>query len=223
MPIAPPHLVVDPRSSPRGTVLLYHGFTGDKHGHQDDLNAIAALGFRAVAIDAVGHGERAYSDFEERFDMYAPRRRETEFLRVVERTAQELPAVLDALGPGPFGMVGFSMGGYIGYRAATFEKRIAALCTIGASPEWRLPVPGSPHLVPQHFYPLALFSQNGALDDVVAPSGAANFATALRESYRSAPERLRHREFADGTHMLENHWEEVWSEVLAWLDRFVVP
>src|ERR1700733_7778152 len=47
-----------------GTVLFYHGFGGTKERPEAYLTALAEAGFLAVSLDAVGHGERRYPDFE---------------------------------------------------------------------------------------------------------------------------------------------------------------
>jgi hypothetical protein len=51
----------------RGTVLWYHGFGGTKERYGAYPAALAEAGFLAVSLDAVGHGERRYPDFDEIF------------------------------------------------------------------------------------------------------------------------------------------------------------
>jgi uncharacterized protein len=52
------------RAMERGTVLLYHGFGGAKERVDYHAAALAAAGFLAVSLDAVGHGERRYPNFD---------------------------------------------------------------------------------------------------------------------------------------------------------------
>ena len=85
----------------RGTVLVYHGFGGDKLrlGHLAD--ALAAAGFLAVSIDIVGHGDRRLPDWDEVFsdERWAEKEDETEaeFLTLLKATAAEVPVVVDEL------------------------------------------------------------------------------------------------------------------------------
>jgi len=48
----------------RGTVLYYHGFSGNKERCEPYLTALAEAGFPAVSLDAAGHGDRRLADFE---------------------------------------------------------------------------------------------------------------------------------------------------------------
>jgi hypothetical protein len=63
---------------------------------------LADAGFLAIGIDIVGHGERRYPDFEQRFPghdqphAYDPAI-EANFLSDVLSTAQEVPAIIDDL------------------------------------------------------------------------------------------------------------------------------
>src|SRR5579872_5261820 len=83
----------------QGTVLFYHGFGGTKERPEAYLNALAEAGFLAVSLDAVGHGERRYPDFEvifdnERWDTEFEEV-ETHFLQLLDDTAAEVPAIVD--------------------------------------------------------------------------------------------------------------------------------
>jgi len=78
----------------RGTVLRLHGLTASKDIQRTEAHSLAAQGYVAVTIDAVGHGARRYHDFDDRF---SGNRGERSFFDVVQRTADELPGVLEAL------------------------------------------------------------------------------------------------------------------------------
>jgi pimeloyl-ACP methyl ester carboxylesterase len=83
-------------------LLFCHGFGGSKEGPVDRyLTALAEAGFLAVGLDAVGHGERRYPDFDvifsdERWDTKFEET-ESDFLRLIDDTAAEVPAVIDDL------------------------------------------------------------------------------------------------------------------------------
>ena len=47
----------------RGTVIVHHGLSGQKEVHGRELVSLAAAGFLAVGVDAVGHGERRWSQY----------------------------------------------------------------------------------------------------------------------------------------------------------------
>lgn len=211
----------------RGAVLFFHGLGASKEVHTAELSAFAERGLYAVGVDAVGHGARRYPDFDVRFGYADPRRREAEFLIVVRESAREVPALVDALveqgvPAGQVGVCGVSQGGFIAYRAVLEERRLAAVATLLASPEWNLPLPESPHLHPERFFPVALFSQNAGADDVVPAARARDFHARLVPFYASAPERLRHREFPGAGHMMpQRDWEEAIRGAVEWMARFV--
>src|SRR5262249_45722553 len=77
----------------RGTILFYHGLGASKEANARELEGLAAAGFLAVGLDNVGHGERRYPDYEQRFGEGSGGRWPEEFLHAVEATAQEVPAV----------------------------------------------------------------------------------------------------------------------------------
>ncbi len=211
----------------RGVVLFFHGLGASKEVHERELRLFAEQGLFAVGVDAVGHGERRYPDFDGRFDHGNPRLEE-EFLEVVQATAREVPALLDALvaehgaDPARLGIGGASLGGYITYAALVEERRLRAAVPLIASPEWNLPLPASPHQHLERFFPVALFSQTAGRDEVVRSSDTRGFHARLEPFYARAPERLRYREFPESAHMMRaEDWEEATRDAVAWLVRFL--
>jgi len=208
----------------RGTVLVLHGLTASKEVQRTEAHSLAAQGYLAVTIDAVGHGARHYHDFDDRF---SPERGERSFFEVVQRTADELPSVLEALDqrgwtrPGRLGAFGFSMGGFILFGAMSSHCAFDAAATVVASPRW-LHVPESPHERLDRFFPTPLLLQTAELDTTVPPSDARDLHQALMRRYASAPERLRYVEYPGEHHMLsEPAWRLSWAEVLDWFERFL--
>jgi dienelactone hydrolase len=133
----------------RGTVLLYHGFGGTKERVDVYLAALAEAGFLGVGLDAVGHGERRYPDFEttfdsERWDTHFEET-ESDFLKLIDETAAEVPSVIDDLiargwaRADRVGIGGRSLGGNISYAAVLADDRVRAAVSIVGSPEWTLP------------------------------------------------------------------------------------
>ncbi|HEY3355088.1 MAG TPA: alpha/beta fold hydrolase [Polyangia bacterium] len=211
----------------RGTILFWHGFTACKEVHEKELASLAAHGYLAVGLDAVGHGARRYADFDARFAGSGPAF-DVPFLEAVRATAAETPAVVEALRahgaarPERLGLAGISMGALVAYRAALVERRATAAACLLGSPRWRQPWPESPHLHAGRFFPLALLSQCAGADQAVPPDAARDFHAQLAPLYRAAPERLRYVEIPGVGHFMpEPQWQELWGNVLAWFDRFL--
>lgn len=104
-----PSLAVAEAGAGQRPLLLVHGFTGAKEDFTDWLDQLAALGWHAVVPDQRGHGasggpsdESAYS-----FDAYA----------------DDLLALLDALGWARAVVLGHSMGGMVVQTAALRAPR----------------------------------------------------------------------------------------------------
>ena len=130
----------------RGTVLYYHGFGGDKGRCEPYMTALAGAGFLGVSLDAAGHGDRRLADFDVIFE---PERwdtdfeaTETDFLKLIDDTAAEVPSVVDDLlargwaRPDRAGICGRSLGGNISYAALLADRRLRAAVSIVGSPEW---------------------------------------------------------------------------------------
>jgi 3-oxoadipate enol-lactonase len=101
-------------------LLLVHGFTGAKEDFTDWLDPLAERGWHAVAVDQRGHGDAHKPDDEAAysFDAYA----------------DDLLAVLDALGWSSAVVLGHSMGGMVVQTAAlTAPERFEALVLMDTS------------------------------------------------------------------------------------------
>jgi pimeloyl-ACP methyl ester carboxylesterase len=100
-------------------VLLIHGAFGSGAGLlQTAFGQGLAARFRVIAADSLGHGQ---SDAPSDPSRYGPRRR-----------ADQLKAVLDALGIARAHVVGYSMGGWMASALASFHpERIASLAIGG--------------------------------------------------------------------------------------------
>lgn len=216
------------QAAERGTVLILHGLTASKEAQHLDARSLAERGYLAVALDAVGHGERRYVDFDARFSEADPDRGERSFFEVVQQSAVELPIVLEAMAargwarPGRVGAVGISMGGFILFGAVAARCRLDAVATIVASPVWRRG-DRSPHQQLGRFFPTPLLMVTGADDPVVPPSPARELHAQLVPRYEAAPERLRYLECAGEGHMFSKPaWDQAWGDVCGWFDRFLV-
>lgn len=203
-----PVLEVLPNGPARGTVLVYHGLAAAKETQRKELHALASAGYRAIGVDAVGHGERAGPNPQTHADVIA----------LVEATAAEVPRLLDGLGEGPFAIAGISMGGFIAFAAAAREPRLRAAIPILGCPDWtfRGELPAelaarSPHHRPEAYAHCRVFAWNAGLDEHVPPGPAREFLARL-------PGRHLYREYAESGHfMREQDWEDGWDRTLAWL------
>jgi alpha-beta hydrolase superfamily lysophospholipase len=220
-------------SARHGTILFYHGFSESKDNYVEVLTRFATAGFLAIGIDGVGHGERRYPDFVERFPPIQPpliddMQLEAAFLSVVRATAQEIPAIIDALSEqkwiydGRLGISGHSFGGFVAYVAVVTEKRIRVAAPVVGSPQWKLPWLESPHLHLDQFFPTALLSQTAHNDTRVLPDFARNLHQRLASYYLRAPERLCYIEYPNSTHdLFAQDWQQAWKSVVHWFGRFL--
>jgi dienelactone hydrolase len=196
----------------RGTVLFYHGFGGTKEKPGAYLDAIAEAGLLAVSADAIGHGERRYPDFatkfsDQRWDSQFEAT-ESEFLRLIDETAAEVPSLIDELlsrrlaAESRIAIAGRSLGGNIAYASVLADDRITAAVSVVGCPKWTLPRSHSPHLHPGKFYPAALMSQAAEHDEHSPAEQIRDFHASLVPYYAGAPDRLDYTEYAGAGHFL---------------------
>jgi pimeloyl-ACP methyl ester carboxylesterase len=132
--------------------------------------------------------------------------------QLVNESVQEIPSIIDALGVDRIALCGISFGGYIAYRGAVCDPRIAAVVTLLGSPD--------PSLADE-FFPRALLSMTAQNDVNVPPDAARAFHRTLEPHYASAPERLAYHEYRDATHFLpEGAWNDALERTIAWVLRF---
>lgn len=217
----------------QGTILFYHGFGESKESYVTVLSRLAEAGFLAVGVDGIGHGERRYPDFDERFPPFEPHlmgnmQLEAAFLSVVRATVQEVPLIIDTLiergwaHPERIGISGHSFGGFVTYAAIVDDKRIQVAAPVFGSPQWKLPWPDSPHLHIDQFFPTALLSQIAGKDTRVLPGFARELHHRLASYYKQAPERLHYLEYPNAYHELsEEDWEQAWNAVVRWFETFL--
>jgi pimeloyl-ACP methyl ester carboxylesterase len=100
-------------------VLLLHGGGQTRHAWDDTAKHLAALGYRAITLDARGHGE---SDWDPAHGYQ------------LERFADDLVAVARALDQPPI-VVGASLGGYTGlYAVGALGLQLRALVLVDIAP-----------------------------------------------------------------------------------------
>jgi dienelactone hydrolase len=202
-------LVAPAERGPLPTVFWFHGFNVDKSVNRTEFERLAAAGFLAVGVDAVGHGARRWPNLDE--IAAAPREETLTAMRAMANdTAHELPALIDALvreglaDPERIAIVGVSMGGYVVYRALAVEPRIRAAVALLGSPD------GVPAM-----QETALLSITAERDVNVPPDAA-----------RALHERLGWRdaksvELAGAEHLMDaEQWERAMDEMLRWVTTY---
>jgi dienelactone hydrolase len=202
-------------------VLWIHGFNADANAHASELMRVAGAGFLAVGVDAVGHGERRFPDFDERKRVAMDDVRAF-MMRLAAETAAELPGLVAALveaehaDPDRVSLVGISMGGYLVYRALTLGMPIRAAVALLGSPNW----PGyadSPHRDVAAFDDVALLSITAEQDESVPPATTRAFHAALAERPdRSAP--AAYIELPGAHHLVSgDEWRIAMDATIDWL------
>jgi pimeloyl-ACP methyl ester carboxylesterase len=114
---------------PRGTVLVLHGIFGRSVLMLDNARALAAAGYRAVAVDLRGHG-RSTGDW----------------LTYGVQEARDLSQVIDELQrrrliAGPLGVYGISYGAATSIHLAGRDPRVAAVVAVAPFTAMRDEVP----------------------------------------------------------------------------------
>jgi len=112
--------VLEPRSAPRGTLVLLHGVRLDKHSMLPAAQGLADAGYRVVLPDLRGHGHSAGG-----------------YLTYGVGDARDVSGLLDALERegielGPVGVHGFSYGGATALALAATEPRVRAVVAVSS-------------------------------------------------------------------------------------------
>jgi pimeloyl-ACP methyl ester carboxylesterase len=206
-------------------VIVQHGYTGNKESVLTLGLQIAARGYRVLLPDARMHGDRRATDFEARFGADFMRT----FLEVIDGTARDVSALIDAFAAGPVGMVGISMGAYITYIALTRDPRIETAVPFIGSPALWSPVALTPEeearvaevnpsAHPERFPPCAVLIQNGVEDELVPFAPVAQTYEKLVPFYADTPERLQFIPYPGVGHEVI---PEMAAAGMAWLARFL--
>ena len=201
----------------RGTVLVLHGLGASKEVQAPEAELFAREGYLSIALDAVGHGDRRFPDFEHRFSFG---RAESSMKQVVEATSEQLQSLLGALKndelavPGRVGAVGISMGGAIVLAALACGCPLDAAVTIVAPVKYT-----RPHEL-KRMPRSALVFQAAEQDEVVAMDEVRTFVDELTRLYQRGGQSLRFRYLehgGEGHFMSENAWGSVLRVTTLWL------
>lgn len=223
---------------PKPLILLSHGISGSKTDWQEKLIQLAESGYYAVAFDNRLHGERVVAGVQSA--AFADGKFGLSPLLAVIETADDVKLLIDHFSatddiqPERIGMAGFSMGGFITYRALVIDKRIRAAAPMLATPCWdevpeNLPdeirrrlQAYSAHYSPANmlakFYPTAILIQNGEEDTLFDRMRVKKFAESLLPYYQDDPERLQCVFYPNVGHEFT---DTMWENVLAWFRKYV--
>ncbi len=208
-------------ASQNGCILFYHGLGASKDIQSKELVDLANSGFLAVGVDNVGHGDRVFADFKERFSENNPERVKN-IVSAVSETASEINILINwltdrqILQNNKLGIVGISMGAFIAYAIPMFDNRFKTMVAILGSPLWQ-DSPESPHNKITFYSKLSLLSLNAAKDNIVPAEHAKEFHLKLKNKYSDYEKRFKYIEYPNSGHFMEeDEWYECWNECLKW-------
>ncbi|MGM0599439.1 MAG: alpha/beta hydrolase family protein [Candidatus Rifleibacteriota bacterium] len=215
----------------KGTIICCHGLDSSKDAWTHDLEAFVQAGFLIVAIDNVGHGERRYDDFSDRFDQNEQKKSD-ELIKVVKETAAEMPYLINALSneklvsKDKLGIFGVSLGGFIVYSSIRKNSEIRAVSSLLGSPEWWMKPDDiqSPHLHPQKFADIRLLAQTAEQDKLVPAQYGEKFHSKLQKLFNDYSERFAYKSFPESGHfMREVDWHEAINNSVEWFQKHLGP
>jgi len=206
-------------------VLWCHGFRADALAHAAELEQVAAMGFLAIGIDAVGHGSRVDPELGARLAA-SPDGALPVMLDLVEQTVREFPMLIDAIAAAYIidrsrvSIVGISMGAFLTYRAIVAGTPLRAGVALLGSPEW--PGHASPHRAVHAFRNLALLSITAEHDVSVPPDAVRRLHVALAQSSSTVDQHARHHYVLRGAgHLTSAHeWQTAMRVTMQWLQRY---
>ena len=208
-------------ASQNGCILFYHGLGASKDKQLKEVEDLACLGFFVVGVDNVGHGDREFDDFEERF-LENNSDRVKNIISAVLQTASEITLLIDWLTNnkilinGKLGIAGISMGAFITYAIPMFDDRPKTVVAILGSPQWD-GFPESPHNKIQIYSKLSLLSLNAGKDDVVPTEQTKEFHLKLKKHYLDYEQRFKYFEYPNSGHFMEeDDWDKCWDQCLKW-------
>jgi len=220
--------------------VCIHGLNTSKTSTIQGAIQLAQEGYYAIVIDAAQHGERK----PENSIILNPtldKSFATNFIQVLKKTAEDISLIIDSLSEhniadcSRIGLTGNSMGGFIAFLAATYDKRISAIAPLVATPDWSTlfehPSAASVDTQkrdsitqgdPIHNYTklkeMAVLIQNNADDPIVNVQGSRNIDPKLRELFFETPERYSYIEYNQSGH---NVSAEMFNNVIDWFNTFV--
>ena len=225
-------------------LILSHWFTGSKENWLKKAEQLARMGFFTVALDNRYHGERKGLSFRERMitadgllDLLVLR-------KVIDETAQDVSALIDYYVSGKatdnsnIGIIGISMGGFVGYASLVKDKRISFAVPIISSPFWddipenikvlntdiamkklkNYAAKNSPANQVEKFYPRKIFTLIGTKDIHINAERVIDFYQKLKTVYHADSGYLKINQYDIG-HDVNDH---MWRDVIKWLKNEIL-
>lgn len=220
--------------------ICIHGLGSSKLTTIQGAIQLAQKGYYAIIIDAAMHGERKLEN-PLTLNMNLDEKFSENFIRVLKETAQDISLIIDNLPElqiadwSRIGLTGNSMGGFIAFLAATYDKRISAIAPLLATPDWNILFehPSATAVSEQeknsiikddpiHNYTKlknsAILIQNNTDDPIVNIQGVRNINPKLKELFFECPERYSYIEYNQSGH---NVTAEMFNNVIDWFNTFV--
>ena len=214
-------------ASEKGTIFLNHGFRSNRHGMIKDMKSLCDKGFLIISIDSVGHGERLFPDFDEKFDDNNPEM-EKNFFDIVKSTAMEISGIIDDLGAKniihleKIGITGVSMGGYVTYQSLCTDTRLKAGVPVLGSPLWSEEEEKSPFFFPEMIFPRALLSITAGKDRAVPPENVFKFHEKINVLYKNNSNRIKHINYPESGHAMRfEDWLDLWKQAGDWFEKWL--
>ncbi|MCP4181633.1 MAG: hypothetical protein GY756_28035 [bacterium] len=204
----------------KSCILFYHGLGASKDIQLNELESLASNGFLVIGIDNVGHGDRRYSDYDEKFSENNPKRLQN-IIDAVDATACEVGIIIDYLignkivKANNIGIVGISMGAFIAYKIPTLENRIKTISAILGSPEHSF---NNIDNYIKKYSATSLLSQNATHDNIVPPIETRELHQEFKNFYVDYRDRFKYVEYPNSGHFMEEkEWNKCWNLNLQWL------
>ena len=211
-------------ASRNGCILFYHGLGASKDKQGKELEDLASSGFLAIGIDNVGHGDREFNDFDERFSENNPDKVKN-IISAVRETASEINFLINELIDkkilinNKLGIAGISMGAFIAYTIPMFDNRPKVMVAILGSPILE-GMPVSPSNEMKDFRELSLLSMNAGKDRIVPPEQTRELHLKLKEFYPDYKSRFKYIEYPNSGHFMEEEdWNKSWEQCINWFER----
>ena len=186
-----------------------------------------------VNIDVAHHGARQDEVLGQVFTAHPDYSQFASFLRIINDSIQEIPAIVDHIAgwqTGKIGILGHSLGGSIVFGAVAIEPRLQVAVSVMGSPVWQTPATTpeiaslqqyAPVNTPDRFFPCPLLMISAEKDRAVTT--CRDFWHTLQPYYQTLPERLAYIEYQEcGRILNENAQQDFRERNTLWFKQYLL-